>query len=211
MTNQPLNVKQFAPCGKAQEHCSQDSLAALPRTSAVAVLRTDGMRRSAISTDNILTPLPRRRGPRIAYAVVFATLLCAGVSLAPPAFADSVATFRDALSQARTGTSCGQLRSDPVVEQVADKINRMTDDWLNHTGTQVPTNDPLPGLKILGYGGNKATLLRGAGKTEADAIKGALLEGYKTIPDCSYTSYGVSMMRNDVSDHYLTAAVLAGA
>ncbi|WP_155765560.1 hypothetical protein [Mycobacterium colombiense] len=143
--------------------------------------------------------------------VMFATLLCAGVSLAPSVFADSVATFRDVLSQARSGTSCGQLRSDPVVEQVAEKINRMTDDWLNHTGTQVPTDDPLPGLKILGYGGNKATLLRGAGKTEADAIKGVLLEGYKAIPDCSYTSYGVSMMRNDVSDHYLTAAVLAGA
>ncbi|MGH3635384.1 MAG: hypothetical protein ACRDTS_15125 [Mycobacterium sp.] len=152
----------------------------------------------------------RRRRPRIALALAIVTVLSAGVSLAPSALADSLAGLRDALAQARAG-SCGALRSDPIAEQAANKINQMTDEWLNHTGTQVPPEDPLPGLKILGYGGNKATQIQGAGKTEASAIKGAMLEGYKKIPDCSYTDYGASMMLNERTGEYISAVVLAGA
>jgi hypothetical protein len=98
-----------------------------------------------------------------------------------------------------------------VVEQVTEKINQQNEDWMNHAATQVPTTDPLPGLKILGYGGSNAKLLQGAGRTEANAIKGLLLEGYDKIPVCSYTDYGASLRRNDRTGWYLAAAVLAGA
>lgn len=155
-------------------------------------------------------PLIRRRGPRIASVVVIVTV-CTSVLLAPSALADSVADLRDGLASARAGTSCGPLRSDPVVEQVAEKINQSTEDYLNHTATRVPIEDPLPGLKILGYGGSKAKALQGAGRTEANAIKGLLLEGYDKIPDCSYTNYGANMRRNERTDWYLAAVVLAGA
>ncbi len=174
---------------------------------------TQVLRRSVVPPDSqISAQILRRRGPWIALVLVIVTVLSAGVSLAPSALADSVANLKDAVAQARGGTSCGPLRSDPVVEQVAEKINRSTNDWLDHTATQVPIEDPLPGLKILGYGGgSKAKLLQGAARTDADAIKGMLLEGLDAIPDCSYTDFGASMLRNEASDHYLTAVVLAGA
>jgi hypothetical protein len=94
---------------------------------------------------------------------------------------------------------------------VAEKINQSSEDWLNHSATQVPPTDPLPGLKVLGYGGNQAKLLQGAGKTEANAIKGVILEGYDQIPVCSYTDYGAALRRNDRTGWYLAAVVLAGA
>ena len=163
---------------------------------------TQVLRRSVVPPDSqISAQILRRRGPRIALVLVIATVLSAGVSLAPSALADSVANLKDAVAQARGGTSCGPLRSDPVVEQVAEKINRSTNDWLDHTATQIPIEDPRPGLKILGYGGSKAKLLQGAARTDADAIKGMLLEGLDAFPDCSYTDFGVSMLRNEASDH----------
>jgi hypothetical protein len=171
------------------------------------------LRGSVVPPDSqISAQILRRRGPRIALVLVMiVTVLSAGVSLAPSALADLVANLKDAVAQARGGTSCGPLRSDSVVEQVAEKINRSTNDWLDHTATQVPIEDPLPGLKILGYGGSKAKLLQGAARTDADAIKGMLLEGLDAIPDCSYKDFGASMLRNEASDHYLTAVVLADA
>ncbi|OBH52696.1 hypothetical protein A5685_14750 [Mycobacterium colombiense] len=143
--------------------------------------------------------------------MVITTVLCAGIWLAPTALAGPVDNLSDAVGQARAGTSCRSLRSDPVAGKVADRINRMTDEWLNHTGTQVPEEDPLPGLKILGYGGSKSALIQGEGKNLANAIKGVLLLGYNKIPDCSYTDYGVSMLWNETKGIYLSAVVLAGA
>jgi len=142
--------------------------------------------------------------------MVIVTIVSAGIVLAPAAVADQVATLRDAVASLRSGTSCGPLQYNPAVEQAADIINRSTDAYLNHTATHVPISDPLPGLKDLGYHGNKAALLQGAHKNPADAIKGALLEGHAAIADCSYTDFGVSMFRNETSGYNLTAAVLAG-
>jgi hypothetical protein len=153
----------------------------------------------------------RRRAARIASVLAIVTVLAVGVSLAPSARADAVADLRDALGSDRAETSCGALHSSPVAEQVAEKINRSDNDWLDHTATQVPIADPLPGLKILGYRGNKATQIQGAGKTEVNAIKGVLLEGYDKIPDCSYTDYGANTLRNERTGWYLASAVLAGA
>ena len=115
------------------------------------------------------------------------------------------------MASARSGTSCGSLRYNQVVEQVAQIINRSTDDYLNHAATRVPILDPLEGLKDLGYGGTKAHLLQGAGKSDAVAIHGALLQGYGAIPDCSYTDFGLSMRRNETTGYNLASVVLAGA
>lgn len=152
----------------------------------------------------------RRGGPTIGSTLVIMTVVSASVALAPPTLADQVATFKDAVASLRSGTSCPPLHYNPIVEQAADIINRSTDAYLNHTATHVPIADPLPGLKDLGYRGNKATLLQGAHKNPSDAIKGAILQGHAAIPDCSYTDYGVSMFRNDKSGYNLTSAVLAG-
>jgi hypothetical protein len=169
------------------------------------------LRRPVAPLDSpMLAPVIRRRGPWIASALVIATVLCAGVSVAPAALADLAANFKSAVASARDGTSCRPLRYNSVVEQVAAVINRSTDDYLSHTATQVPISDPLPGLQDLGYGGKKGKLLSGAAKNEVDAIKGALIEGYAAIPDCSYTDFGVSMLRNQPTGYILTSLVLAG-
>jgi hypothetical protein len=143
--------------------------------------------------------------------VVIVTALTSGVWLAPSALADSAANFRKAVVSARSGTSCGPLRDNSVVEQVAETINRLSDNYINHNATQVPIEDPQAGLKDLGYDGNKGKLFQGAATTsDADAIKGALIEAYAAIPDCSYTDFGVSLRRNETSGYNLTVLVLAG-
>jgi hypothetical protein len=170
------------------------------------------LRRSVIPPDShVSAPILRECGPWMASALVIVMVLSTGLSLAPSALADPAANLRDAVASARGGTSCGPLRYNPVVEQVARVINRSTDDYLNHTATRVPIPDPLDGLKDLGYGGTKAYLLQGADRSDALAIKGALLEGYAAIPDCSYTDFGVSMWRNETTGYNLVSSVLAGA
>lgn len=155
-------------------------------------------------------PTPPGRGPWITAPMVTLMVLAAAFSLTPCAHADPEADLREAVASARSGTSCGSLRDNPVVEQVAQIINRSTDDYLNQAATRVPILDPLEGLKDLGYAGTKAHLLSGAGKTDAIAIHGALLQGFSAIPDCSYTDFGLSMRRNDKTGYNLASVVLAG-
>lgn len=145
-----------------------------------------------------------------ASAVIISTVISAGVCLASPAIADPSDPFKSAVAAARGDTSCGPLRYDPVVEQVAEISNRSTDQYLNHATANVPVSDPTPGLKDLGYHGKKGQLLMGAAKTEDKAIKGAILEGFDKLPDCSYTDFGVSLLQNQSNGYYLTALVLAG-
>jgi hypothetical protein len=154
-------------------------------------------------------PAPPRqcayRGMCVA-AIAFTTV---SVSTAPLAVAGTGDSLRAAVAAAR-GTSCGALRYDPIVEQSAQKVNETTDKWINHASRAVPETNALPLLKDLGYRGTKAAILSGASKTDGDAIKGLILQGHLTIPDCSYTDFGVGAMRNETKGMILTTVVLAG-
>lgn len=138
-----------------------------------------------------------------------ALLLCctAGFS-AFPAAADTVAILTSAVQAARSA-HCGPLRQDPVVQQAAENINTSNALWLEQKSRAQPVPDAMPLLKDLGYGGSKATILYGAGKSEADSIKALLLQGYLTIPDCSYRDLGVSAMSENSAGWILSTAVLA--
>ena len=103
------------------------------------------------------------------------------------------------------------MHSNPIVDQATEIVNRSTSVYIDQSATRVPIDDPLPGLKLLGYGGSKAKLLRGADASSAIAIKGLLLEGYAAIPDCSYTDFGARIQRDDATGYYLASVVLAGA
>lgn len=148
-----------------------------------------------------------QRNASVVWAAVFAATATV-IAVAPVASADPSGTLRAAVTAAR-GTACGPLRSDAVVEQTADQVNESNDKWLDHAARAAPVPDAMPVLKDLGYGGSKATILYGAGSTDADAIKALLLEGYLKIPDCSYTDYGVSSLHNQSKDIILTTLVLA--
>jgi hypothetical protein len=152
----------------------------------------------------------RARRLSIASAAAVLTVLSGGISLASSAHANPSENFKNAVASARAGTSCGPLRYNPVVEQVAEISNRSTDNYLDHNAANIPVTDPLPGLTDLGYGGSKGVLLSGAARSEADAIRGALIEGFDKLPDCSYRDFGVSMLQNQGNGYYLASLVLAG-
>jgi hypothetical protein len=111
---------------------------------------------------------------------------------------------------AARGEAC-PLRYEPVLEQAAAIVTRTTNEYLSQSARAVPIDkDPVPVIRDLGYTGNTARLLLGAGKTDAEAIKGALLEGYSALVDCSYRDFGVNVSWNDAKKLYLTTALLAG-
>jgi hypothetical protein len=151
-------------------------------------------------------------------AVVTALMYCIHLYSAPPALADPSAGLSVAVTSARSETSCSPLQSNPVVEHAADVYNRMTEDYLEHTGLQVPGGetapgdhvDPVPGLKTLGYNASGGSLLQGAHRSEPRAIQGALLEGqaWHAIEDCSFTEFGTSLRRNQRTGFYVAAVVL---
>lgn len=153
----------------------------------------------------------QRSLPALRLVVVVALVFSGNIVLTPSALADSVGNLKNAVASLRSGTSCAPLRYNPLVEQVAEIMNRSTDDYMNHSSNHLPLEDPLPGLKDLGYRGTKAVVLRGAQMDEALAIKSVLLEGYAAIPDCSYTDFGADMRQNEPTGYRLASLVLAGA
>lgn len=155
----------------------------------------------------------RRYAPRIflgAFAVV--TALSSGAVCTPLARADPAPDLKDAVVSARSSQGCGPLRYDPIAEQAAAITNNATDDYLLHRARNAPVSDPMPILKDLGSSAEKAFMLQGSGNNDADAIKGAILEGYaaEVLSDCTYTDFGVSRLQNAESGYSLIVVVLTG-
>ena len=140
-----------------------------------------------------------------------AVMFIAACMVGPPAAADPAPSLADAVNAVR-GSACGALRYDPQVEQGAEIVNRSTYDYLNHTAENVPLDDPHPISLIndLGVDATKVIALKGASQSEVDSIKGLLIQGYKDIPDCTYTDYGVSMLREPETGYTITVALLVG-
>ncbi|EHB56486.1 hypothetical protein MycrhDRAFT_3680 [Mycolicibacterium rhodesiae JS60] len=170
-----------------------------------------------------LTALRGRQGcamPRLrvlhGMCVVLLVSTAVIVSVAPAAVADTSESLRAALVAVRE-TSCGPLRNDPVIDQAADQFNQSDDKWINNAARAAPVEisapvgvppDAVSLLKDLGYETRRATIIFGAGTSDADAIRALLLQGYAKIPDCSYTAYGLSVMHNSSKNMILTAVVL---
>lgn len=142
--------------------------------------------------------------------VIIGTL--ATVSM-PAASADPTADLRSAVTAKRG--NCPALQEDPVLDGVAERADRETQDYAQKIARFQPMEDPLPTLKQLGYPAGKAKLLSGySGPDHSDAqqraIYGAALFGWETIPDCTYTRYGVHAMTNPDNGNATAAVVLAG-
>jgi Zn-dependent metalloprotease len=170
---------------------------------------TQVLSRSIVPPHNQMSAWVFRRRLSIT-GIVIVSILSAGVSLASLALAAPSASFTSAVAQARAATGCQPLRHNPIVEQVAEISNQTSNSWIDHNGTKIPVKDPHVGLHDLCYSGKKGQLLNGAAKSEVDAIHGALLEGYDKFPDCTFTDFGVSLLRNEKTGYYLTSVVLAG-
>ncbi|ORA11963.1 hypothetical protein [Mycobacterium arosiense] len=146
----------------------------------------------------------------IASAVSILALASGSLLLAPTAKSDSADSFRAAVSAVRAASSCEPLQYNAIADKVAVIINRSLSDYLDHVADDVPLEDALPGLHDLGYRGTKGKLLSGQAPVDGNSIKGAVVQGYKDIPDCSYTDFGVNVLRNDRTGKVLAALVLAG-
>lgn len=155
---------------------------------------------------------PSRRAVR-RLAVVLTMTALAAIVLAPPSSADPTADLRSEVA-ARRG-SCAALRPDPVLDGVAQRADFETQSYASHTARFLPMEDPMPMLRQLSYPAGKAKLLTGfAGPDRSNprkaAIYGAALFGSETIPDCSYTRYGVDVVTDAKTGNATAAIVLVG-
>jgi hypothetical protein len=149
------------------------------------------------------------RDRRTAHLIAISGLAVAMATvMAPPAIADPLSALTGAVDTARGTSRCPPLQSDPLVERAAQMAVQATSGYINHRTAAIPFTDPMPALKTIGYPGSKALLLSGYGTDDADAIQGLLLQGRESIPNCSYTQYGVSATRDD-GGFTLTSVVLA--
>jgi hypothetical protein len=160
----------------------------------------------------------RRRPARVGHAerpsrwhrvALFATsmLLIAAMMLAaaPMSVADAAANLRSLVDGARGG--CAPLQVDPVLTGVAQRVNRETQQYKQNAARYEPFEDPMPVLQALGYQTGKAKMLAGFGDEESEALRGVVLFGWESIPDCSYTRYGVDVLAGD--GYTLATAILA--
>lgn len=162
------------------------------------------------------TNLERRRlGMRAAvnHGIIVGFLLLVGsFALAASAVAENDGAFVDAVSAARTGSSCGPLNRNATLDRAADVVNRSTFRFLNHTAESNPPDPEQSAaiIKELGFDGPHVVILQGAGSEESAAIKGVLLDGRDALLDCSYTKFGVSHLYESESGFYILVAILGG-
>lgn len=131
-------------------------------------------------------------------------------ALAAPTPGNLSGVFRSEVESSRSQSSCKPLQYNHVVEQAAAVVNKSTVDYLDHNSNQVPIADPKAGLKDLGFPVGKTKLLLGADEDYRLAMKGAILEGYAALADCSYTDFATDVRRDGVSGKTLVLALLTG-
>jgi hypothetical protein len=154
-------------------------------------------------------PSKQRRCRRVAAAFLSAAaFVVVAMSLAPTAAADVTTDLRASVDGARGG--CPTLQPDPVLTDAATRATSETQAYIEHTARFIPFEDPMPVLREMGYKAGKAKLVVGYGDTQDKAIRGISVLGWDTIPDCSYTKYGLSALYGARGDYVLTAMVLAG-
>ena len=145
----------------------------------------------------------------LASALVLPGLCAVGV---PPASADPSPILEQALMAARAGSSCGAFGADPQVAHAAEIINQSTKDYLTHSAETVPAESQHPDAiaKDVGVQATKTFALQGAAQTQAEAIKGLLVQGFSAIPDCGYSRIGTSTLYDANTGFTLVTAVLVG-
>ena len=154
-------------------------------------------------------PSKQRRCRRVTAAFLRATAFAVvAISLAPTAAADVTADLTATVDGARGG--CPALQSDPVLTDAAIRATSETQAYVEHAARFIPFEDPMPVLREMGYNAGKAKLVVGYGDSQDKAIRGISVLGWDTIPDCSYTKYGLSALYGARGDYVLTAMVLAG-
>jgi hypothetical protein len=120
-----------------------------------------------------------------------------GITFAPRSLADATATLRSMIDSARG--SCAPLQLDSVLTGVAQRANRESQLYKEHGARFEPFEDHAA----------RAKMLSGYGDTDSTAVRGVVLFGWDSIPDCAYSKYGVDALAGD--GYTMATAVLAAA
>ena len=100
----------------------------------------------------------------------------------------------------------------PVAKAVIAPAFRFA--WRFHVegAENVPADgpDPIAIVNEFGVGSGTAVSLQSAGPDVTTAITALLLQGYKAVPDCSYTDFGVDARYDPGTRQQLLVAILVG-
>ncbi|QEN12952.1 hypothetical protein ACRDU6_09935 [Mycolicibacterium sp. ELW1] len=97
-----------------------------------------------------------------------------------------------------------------MLDDVAHRANTETQAYIQHTARFTPFEDPIPVLRELGYATGRAKMLSGYGDTSPRAIHGLITQGWDSIPDCTYTKYGLDLLVDADAGYALAVVILAG-
>lgn len=143
-----------------------------------------------------------------AFAVAAALTMGANLMIAPVAVADDSANLASQVASARGG--CPPLMANPVLTDLARRANAETRANIEHTARSLPFEDPTPLLHDLGYPASKSKLLSGYADDAEKAARGSVLFGWDTLPDCSYTEYGLDLYDGSANGYWLSSVIIAG-
>lgn len=139
------------------------------------------------------------------------------VALAPTSAADLTTSLKSAIDAARGEGGCPPFESDPVLNDVSQRVAREIAGWVNHTGNVLPPEDTgllpdnsIPAVLIKsGYTPLSARLLNGygdyrtggSGDNDGKAVASLVLQGlaFEVFSDCAYTKVGFSAQSDDGS------------
>jgi hypothetical protein len=141
------------------------------------------------------------------------------ISVAPVAAADPTTHAKAEVDAARGQAGCPPFQADPVLTDVSQRTAHEVDDYVRHAARFLPTTldtELLKALRETGYNTVNARLLNGygdyrtggPGDNEVKAIKGAVLQGwgFKALPDCTLTKYGISAINGGGSEGWPSTA-----
>lgn len=151
------------------------------------------------------------------FVVLGITIATFAIVVAPTSAADVTTSVKSALDAARAEGGCPPFESDPVLNDVSQRVAREVAAWVNHSGNVLPPEDTgllpdnsIPAVLIKsGYTPLSARLLNGygdyrtggGGDNDAKAVASLVLQGlaFEVFSDCAYTKYGFSAQSGDGS------------
>lgn len=146
------------------------------------------------------------------WRILGAVSAAAAVALTAPAArvaAEPEADLAAAVNAERSASDCSALTLDPLAERVAQLASQNSYEYVTHQSPAVPFTDPMPALATVGHPADKAVLLSGYGPSQADAVHFVLLNYRASKLDCSYTSFGGTVLQDDTGRYFASVVLTA--
>ncbi len=139
-------------------------------------------------------------GTRAVAGAPLVAALCLVVAQVPAAHADPLDNLRGAVNGARAQSTCLQLNYSGQLEAAAQA-------WVRNAEALGSVNAPHLDISRGGYKGHASGSIA-SGDPTADATNSMMGNASGDIRDCSYTDFGVGMVRDEVIETSYVAVVL---